>query len=92
MEEILNKKNYILLIAIIFVAVSLSGTTYSLFIKVDDTNQFNYKTGILDLEFQEENIIEFKSFKERRLRIYAFNDECPDDTNDHCYSACLNEF
>ena len=58
MEEILNKKNYILLIAIIFVAVSLSGTTYSLFIKVDDTNQFNYKTGILDLEFQEENIIE----------------------------------
>ena len=58
MEEILNKKNYILLIAIIFVAVSLSGTTYSLFIKVDDTNQFNYKTGILDLEFQEENSIE----------------------------------
>ena len=58
MEEILNKKNYILLIAIIFVAVSLSGTTYSLFVKVDDTNQFNYKTGILDLEFQEENIIE----------------------------------
>lgn len=58
MEEILNKKNYILLIAIIFVAVSLSGTTYSLFIKVDDTNQFNYKTGILDLEFQEENVIE----------------------------------
>ena len=41
---------------------------------------------------EEENIIEFKSFKERRLRIYAFNDECPDDTNDHCYSACLNEF
>ena len=39
MEEILNKKNYILLIAIIFVAVSLSGTTYSLFIKVDETNQ-----------------------------------------------------
>ena len=58
MEEILNKKNYILLIAIIFVAVSLSGTTYSLFVKVDDTNQFNYKTGILDLEFQEENVIE----------------------------------
>lgn len=58
MEEILNKKNYILLIAIIFVAVSLTGTTYSLFIKVDDTNQFNYKTGILDLEFQEENVIE----------------------------------
>ena len=58
MEEILNKKNYILLISIIFVAVSLSGTTYSLFIKVDDTNQFNYKTGILDLEFQEENVIE----------------------------------
>lgn len=58
MEEILNKNNYILLIAIIFVAVSLSGTTYSLFIKVDDTNQFNYKTGILDLEFQEENVIE----------------------------------
>lgn len=58
MEKILNKKNYILLIAIIFVAVSLSGTTYSLFIKVDDTNQFNYKTGILDLEFQEENVIE----------------------------------
>ena len=58
MEEILNKKNYILLIAIIFVAVSLSGTTYSLFIKVDETNQFNYKTGILDLEFQEENVIE----------------------------------
>lgn len=53
LEELLKRKNYIIAIAIAFVAISLSGTTYSLFINVNDSNEFNYKTGILDLEFVE---------------------------------------
>ncbi len=57
MKELLSKRNYIFLIAIVFVAISLSGTTYSLFINVDDTNEFVYRTGILDLEFVEGSTI-----------------------------------
>lgn len=56
-QELINKKNYIIVIAVVFVAISLSGTTYSLFINVDNTNEFNYKTGILDLEFVEGSTI-----------------------------------
>ena len=47
------KKHYIMILAIMFVVVSLSGTTYSLFINVDTTNEFTYNTGILDLQFIE---------------------------------------
>ena len=53
MRELLSKRNYIFLVAIVFVAISLSGTTYSLFINVDNTSEFVYRTGILDLEFVE---------------------------------------
>lgn len=55
------KKNYIMALAIFFVIVSLSGTTYSLFIKSDTTNTFNYNTGILDLEFTEDKQITLES-------------------------------
>lgn len=48
-----TKMNYIMALAIMFVVVSLSGTTYSLFFKADSTNTFNYNTGILDLQFIE---------------------------------------
>ena len=51
------KKNYVIILAILFVVVSLSGTTYSLFLKSDVTNEFNYSTGILDLEFVEDEQI-----------------------------------
>ena len=55
------KKNYIMALAIFFVIVSLSGTTYSLFIKSDTTNTFNYNTGILDLQFTEDEQITLES-------------------------------
>ena len=34
-----TKRHYIMALAIMFVVVSLSGTTYSLFINVDETNE-----------------------------------------------------
>ena len=48
------KKNYIMALAVFFVIVSLSGTTYSLFIKTDTTDKFDYTTGLLDLAFTED--------------------------------------
>lgn len=51
------KKNYIMALAVLFVLVSLSGTTYSLFLKADTTNTFNYNTGLLDLQFTEDEQI-----------------------------------
>lgn len=50
-------KHYILALAIMFVVVSLSDTTYSLFLKADSTNDFTYNTGILDLQFVEDEQI-----------------------------------
>lgn len=55
------KKNYIMALAVLFVIVSLSGTTYSLFIKSDTTNTFNYSTGLLDLSFSEDKQITLES-------------------------------
>ena len=49
-ELMKTKKHYIMVLAIMFVVVSLSGTTYSLFINVDVTNELTYSTGILDLQ------------------------------------------
>ena len=46
-----TKKTYILALAVLFVFVSLSETTYSLFLKSDTTDEFNYNTGVLDLKF-----------------------------------------
>ena len=53
-EFINSKRNYILSIALLFVFVSLSDTTYSLFLKSDNTEEFTYNTGILDLQFVED--------------------------------------
>ena len=55
------KRHYIMAIAIMFVVVSLSGTTYSLFFKADSTGDFNYNTGILDLEFIEDEQINIEN-------------------------------
>jgi len=52
-----TKRIYIMALAILFVIVSLSGTTYSLFLKSDETNEFNYNTGLLDLQFTEDQKI-----------------------------------
>ena len=51
------KRHYIMALAIMFVVVSLSDTTYSLFLKEDTTEEFNYNTGILDLQFIEDEQI-----------------------------------
>ena len=56
-EYLKLKKHYIMALAIMFVVVSLSGTTYSLFLKADITDDFNYNTGTLDLEFVEDEQI-----------------------------------
>lgn len=50
-DFIKTKKTYVVALAVLFLLVSLSGTTYSLFLKSDSTNEFNYNTGLLDLEF-----------------------------------------
>lgn len=56
-----TKKNYLMALAIFFVIVSLSDTTYSLFLKSDNTESFNYNTGILDLQFIEDEQIKLDS-------------------------------
>ena len=56
-EFIKSKRNYLLSLAILFVIVTLSGPTYSLFIKNDTTEDFNYNTGLLDLTFKEDKPI-----------------------------------
>lgn len=56
-----TKKNYIMALAVLFVIVSLSGTTYSLFLKTDTTNTFNYNTGNLDLTFTEDKPIKLEN-------------------------------
>ena len=50
-EFLKTKKTYVVALAVLFLFVSLSETTYSLFLKSDETNEFNYNTGLLDLEF-----------------------------------------
>ena len=52
-DFIKTKRTYIIALAVLFVFVSLSDTTYSLFLKSDTTDEFNYNTGILDLKFIE---------------------------------------
>lgn len=53
-DFIKTKRNYILALAVLFVFVSLSETTYSLFLKSESTDEFSYNTGILDLQFVED--------------------------------------
>ena len=55
------KRHYIMALAIMFVIVSLSGPTYSLFFNAESTNTFNYNTGILDLKFIEDEQINIEN-------------------------------
>ena len=52
-----TKRMYIIALAVLFVFVSLSETTYSLFLKSEETEEFNYNTGLLDLKFTEDRKI-----------------------------------
>ena len=56
-EFVEKHKNYMIALAILFVVVSLSETTYSLFLKADTTEEFNYNTGLVDLTFTEDKQI-----------------------------------
>ncbi len=56
-DFVMGKRNIVLALAIMFVVVSLSGTTYSLFFKTEVTNTFNYSTGLLELEIAEDEQI-----------------------------------
>lgn len=56
-----TKRHYIMALAIMFVVVSLSGPTYSLFINVDETDEFTYSTGNLELQFIEDEQISIQS-------------------------------
>ena len=56
-EFVQGKRNIIMTLAILFVVVSLSGTTYSLFFNVETINEVNYNTGVLNLEVIEDKKI-----------------------------------
>jgi len=56
-DFIQGKRNLILALAIMFVVVSLSGTTYSLFFQSEVTNSFTYSTGLLELQISEDKQI-----------------------------------
>ena len=55
------KRHYVMALAIMFVVVSLSGPTYSLFLKADTTDDFTYNTGSLELEFIEDEQISIQN-------------------------------
>ncbi len=57
MNVIKAKRNYIIALALLFVFVSLSETTYSLFLTSNSTDEFTYNTGTLDLQFVEDEMI-----------------------------------
>lgn len=61
MDFVVAKRHYIMALAIMFVVVSLSGTTYSLFLKEDVTNEFIYNVGMLDLQFVEDEQINIQN-------------------------------
>lgn len=56
-----TKRHYIMALAIMFVVVSLSGPTYSLFLNAETTNEFIYNTGILELQFIEDEQISIEN-------------------------------
>jgi len=60
-EFVKTKKTYLVALAVLFLFVSLSDTTYSLFLKSDETEKFNYNTGLLDLEFIETKPIKLEN-------------------------------
>ena len=57
LEFVKTKKIYLLLLAISFVFISLSDTTYSLFFTSNEITELNYNTGLLDLKFVEDEEI-----------------------------------
>ena len=57
-DFIKTKKTYLVALAVLFMVISLSDTTYSLFLKSDSTDEFNYTTGLLDLDFIEDEPIQ----------------------------------
>ncbi len=62
MDDFMKKgKIYVLVLALLFVFVSLSETTYSLFLKSNSTEEFNYNTGLLDLQFVEDEQISLEN-------------------------------
>ena len=61
-DFIKTKKTYIMLLAILFVFVSLSETTYSLFLSSNSVAELNYNTGLLDLQFTEDDQIILENF------------------------------
>ena len=60
-DFIKTKKTYFVALAVLFLFVSLSDTTYSLFLKSDTTNEFNYNTGLLDLTFSTDEPIKLEN-------------------------------
>ena len=57
LDFIKTKKTYMLLLAVLFVFISLSDTTYSLFLNSNEVAELNYNTGLLDLKFMEDEQI-----------------------------------
>ena len=57
LDFIKTKKTYLLLLAVLFVFVTLSETTYSLFLTSNEVAELNYNTGLLDLKFTEDEQI-----------------------------------
>lgn len=57
LDFIKTKKTYLLLLAVLFVFVTLSETTYSLFLTSNEIAELNYNTGLLDLKFIEDEQI-----------------------------------
>ena len=56
-----TKRTYLIALAVLFMFISLSDTTYSLFLKSDETGKFNYNTGLMDLEFTEAEPIKLEN-------------------------------
>ena len=57
LDFIKTKKTYILALAVLFVFITLSETTYSLFFNSNEIADLNYNTGLLDLKFTEDEQI-----------------------------------
>jgi len=56
-DFIKTKKTYLMLLAVLFVFISLSETTYSLFLTSNSIAELDYNTGLLDLKFTEDEQI-----------------------------------
>ena len=81
LDVIKTKRTYILLVAVLFVFVSLSETTYSLFLTSNEITELNYNTGLLDLKITEdkqivlENILPMNDSDSPNLKPYILKIE-----------------